>query len=87
MIETHAVIGGESSGGLTVRGHIHGKDGIYASALLVEMLAVTGKKLSELYDDILKEFGNYYMEELGFEFTQSKKEHIYKILMIDNYRL
>lgn len=32
-IATDAVIGGESSGGLTVRGHIKGKDGIYAAAL------------------------------------------------------
>ncbi len=44
MQETDAVIGGESSGGLTVRGHINGKDGIYAASLLVEMIAVTGKK-------------------------------------------
>lgn len=44
MTETNAVIGGESSGGLTVRGHIHGKDGVYAACLLVEMIAVTGKK-------------------------------------------
>ena len=33
MYATDAVIGGESSGGLTVRGHIKGKDGIYAAAL------------------------------------------------------
>ncbi len=33
---------------LTVRGHINGKDGIYASTLLVEMIAVTGKKLSQI---------------------------------------
>lgn len=52
MNETDAVIGGESSGGLTVRGHIKGKDGIYAAMLLVEMLAKTGKKLSAIYRDI-----------------------------------
>ena len=46
MQETDAIIGGESSGGLTVKGHIHGKDGIYAAALLVEMIAVSGKRLS-----------------------------------------
>src|SRR5699024_10479855 len=34
--ETNAVLGGESSGGLTVRGHIHGKDSIYAASLFVE---------------------------------------------------
>ena len=58
MLETNAVIGGESSGGLTVRGHIQGKDGIYAASLLVEMLAVTGKKLSQIYDEIIAEYGN-----------------------------
>ena len=52
MTETDAVIGGESSGGLAVRGHIAGKDGIYAAALLVEMLAVTGKSVSQLYREI-----------------------------------
>ena len=55
MQETDAIIGGESSGGLTVKGHIHGKDGIYAAALLVEMIAVSGKRLSEIAADIRKE--------------------------------
>ena len=42
-MEAHnALIGGESSGGLTVRGHILGKDGLYAAALLVEMISKTG---------------------------------------------
>ena len=50
MSETNAILGGESSGGLTVTGHIHGKDGVYAASLLVEMVAVTGKKLSELME-------------------------------------
>jgi phosphomannomutase len=47
MEKYDAVIGGESSGGLTVRGHIAGKDGLYAASLLVEMISATGKKLSE----------------------------------------
>ena len=46
MEEHEALIGGESSGGLTVRGHIAGKDGLYAASLLVEMLSVSGKKLT-----------------------------------------
>lgn len=83
MQETDAVIGGESSGGLTVRGHIKGKDGIYAAALLVEMIAVTGKKLSEIYGDIEAECGSIFMEERDYKFNQEKKEHIYKQLMED----
>lgn len=83
MYETDAVIGGESSGGLTVRGHIRGKDGIYAAALLVEMIAVTGKKLSQIAKDVREECGNIYMEERDYKFNQEKKEEIFKTLMID----
>lgn len=83
MNETDAVIGGESSGGLTVRGHIKGKDGVYAASLLVEMIAVTGKKLSEIYKDIEEECGSIHMEERDYKFTQEKKEEVHKTLMVD----
>lgn len=83
MNETDAVIGGESSGGLTVRGHIKGKDGIYAAMLLVEMLAKTGKKLSEIYRDIEAECGSIYMEERDYKFNQAKKDAMTQTLMID----
>jgi phosphomannomutase len=43
-----------SIGGLTVRRHILGKDGIYAAALIVEMLARTGKKLSQIQAKVWK---------------------------------
>ena len=81
MYETEAVIGGESSGGLTVRGHIKGKDGIYAAALLVEMIAVTGKKMSEIFDDIEAECGRIFMEERDYKFNREKKERIRKVLL------
>lgn len=83
MQETNAIIGGESSGGLTVEGHIHGKDGIYAAALLVEMLAKTGKKLSEIMKDIHDECGEIYMEERDYKFTVEKKNAMMELLMTD----
>ena len=74
MAETDAIIGGESSGGMAVRGHIAGKDGIYAAALLVEMLAVTGKSISALYQEILDTYGEaHYVEE---DFTMSPKRKL-----------
>lgn len=83
MIETGAVIGGESSGGLTVRGHIQGKDGIYAASLLVEMLATTGRRLSEIYGEIVERYGTFEMVERGYRFDQAEKERINKLLMED----
>ena len=83
MQETDAIIGGESSGGLTVKGHIHGKDGIYAATLLVEMIAVSGKKLSEIAADIRREYGAIHMTERDYRFTPEEKERIHHILMVE----
>ena len=74
MAKYDAVLGGESSGGLTVAGHIRGKDGVYAASLLVEMVAVTGKKLSELMRIIKKEYGSCYMDENSYTFAPERKE-------------
>ena len=76
MYATDAIIGGESSGGMAVRGHIKGKDGIYASALLVEMIAVTGMKLSEIMASIRREYGGMALEERDYRFSPEKKEAI-----------
>ncbi len=83
MKETGAVLGGESSGGLTVHGHINGKDGIYAAVLLVEMIAATGKKLSQIMAGIQEECGAIHMEERDYKFTPEKKEEMKRLLMED----
>ena len=76
MAGSDAIIGGESSGGLAVRGHISGKDGIYAAALLTEMLAVTGKSLSALYEEITGRFGKLFYQEADFSMTPEYKEKL-----------
>ncbi len=83
MADTNAIIGGESSGGLTVRGHILGKDGIYAAALLVEMMAATGLSLSQLYDEITQKYGTCEMVESDYRFSLADKERIMGVLFID----
>lgn len=83
MEETDAIIGGESSGGLTIKGHIHGKDGIFAASLLVEMISVTGKSLTEMLEEIYGEFGYCYMLESNFKFDQSTKEKLMTLLFQD----
>ena len=83
MAQTDAIIGGESSGGLAVRGHIAGKDGIYAAALLVEMLAVTGKSVSELYREITDRYGRFFYEDAAFTMKPARKLELQKLLFED----
>ena len=63
MVRHNALLGGESSGGLTIRGHILGKDGIFAAALVVEMLACTGQRISQLRQQIYDITGRLYVVE------------------------
>ena len=81
--EVDAVLGGESSGGLTVRGHIHGKDSVYAASLFAEMVSVTGKSPSELLNELKKEFGTFVMVEDDMRFDPAIKPVVEKILMVD----
>jgi phosphomannomutase/choline kinase len=69
MVEHNALLGGESSGGLTIRGHILGKDGIFASALVVEMVARTGKKISDLLETVYALTGRLYSAEETYPAT------------------
>lgn len=83
MQQTDALIGGESSGGLTVRGHIPGKDGIYAATLLVEMKAKTGKTLSAIYSEITERFGMLYMTDADFTMTHERKSKLMQLLFTE----
>lgn len=83
MTETDALIGGESSGGLSIKGHIHGKDGVYAAALLVEMLAVTGKKMSDIFDEIREQVGTSAFVEKNYSFLPENKPRYIKTIMED----
>lgn len=74
--EVDAVLGGESSGGLTVRGHIHGKDSVYAASLFAEMVSVIGKTPAQIADDLEEMFGHYVMLEDNLRFSPDQKEAV-----------
>lgn len=83
MDKYDALIGGESSGGLTVRGHISGKDGLYAASLLVEMICVTGKPLSALVQEIYDEYGELHMAEYDWALTEETKQDVQRRILTD----
>ena len=78
--EVDAVLGGESSGGLTVRGHIHGKDSIYAASLFVEMISAVGKAPSVIIDELEQKYGHFEMVEDNITFTQEQKSTVNSII-------
>lgn len=78
-----ALIGGESSGGLTVRNYIHGKDSTFSVMLFVSAISKLNKPVSEIVKEV-KEFANYNKVFLE-SFVGYAKENAEKIVdFLDN---
>ena len=58
MRETNALIGGESSGGLTCRGYLYGKDSSFSASLFMEMRIIMDKPVSQIVEEC-HNFANY----------------------------
>ncbi len=78
MTERDILIGGEESGGLSVKGHIPERDGIFLGLLLCEMMAVRGKPLGELVRELMQEFGPHVVRRVDMHVTEKEKAAIMK---------
>jgi phosphomannomutase len=76
MLQADAILGGESSGGITIKGHLLEKDAILSAGILLEMLAYTRKPLSEIRQEISSKFGKRYFKEHNYHYEAEFKEHI-----------
>jgi phosphomannomutase len=67
------LIGGESSGGISVLGHIPEKDGILANLVVAELIATEGKPLSEILKNVQSSVRKQYLfRELGVKTERGK---------------
>ena len=72
-------MGGESSGGLTIRNYLFGKDSTFSSLLFLEMVIEMNKPVSKIVKEV-KEFSEYkHIFDEGFS-TYDKHVDIYSCL-------
>jgi len=74
--EEDAFLGGEESGGISIRGHVPEKDGILASLLLVEAMAAAGSSLKKMEADIQDKFGPLVSNRLDITCTERGKREV-----------
>ncbi len=74
ILNGDVLVGGEESGGLAAKGHIPERDGIYIGLLITEMMVKTGKKLSQLVEELFQEYGPhaYFRNDMN---TDEKKKN------------
>ncbi|MGM0470858.1 MAG: phosphoglucomutase/phosphomannomutase family protein [Bacillota bacterium] len=77
------IIGGEESGGLSVKGHIPEKDGLLACALMVELVMSRDAKLSTILSEVEDKYGKLISERLDIEYQADQKEAV--IERIENF--
>ncbi|MEW6409536.1 MAG: phosphoglucomutase/phosphomannomutase family protein [Nitrospirota bacterium] len=67
------IIGGEESAGLSIKGHIPEKDGILACLLVAEMVAIEGKTISQILNDLYRKIGKIVTKRINITLTEGMK--------------
>jgi alpha-D-glucose phosphate-specific phosphoglucomutase len=80
MMREDALVGGEESGGYGFRGHLPERDGILAGLFLLDYVAATGKKPSQLLKDVFAITGPHFYERLDFELEPGSNARIQQTL-------
>lgn len=74
------IVGGEESGGLSVKGHIPEKDGILACLLMAELVAVERKPLRRILAELETKTGEFHTTRINVAIPAEKKEALLKKL-------
>jgi len=75
LMESEAIIvGGEESGGLSVKGHVPEKDGILACLLMAELVATEKKSLGQILKGLEKQIGEFHSDRINISFAPEKKD-------------
>lgn len=75
MVKGNAQIGGEESGGIGIVDHVMERDGLFTGLLLLELMAKTGKKLSEIYQVLTKEIRPYEFTRMDLHVPTDVMKH------------
>ncbi len=76
MLERDVLIGGEESGGYSVKGHIPERDGSLAALLILEMMAMRKKPLSQIREELYKKIGYHAFRREDSRLTPEKMETV-----------
>lgn len=84
MLNEDVLIGGEESGGISIRGHIPEGDGILMALLLIELVATSGGSLNSLVKKLLKEAGPAYYKRIDLRLKHPVSKSRMTQHLVDN---
>ena len=80
MLSTDVLIGGEESGGISIKGHVPEGDGLLMGLLLLEMMDVYGQSLAAILNGLRDDIGHFYYSRRDLRVPPfSKKELVARL--------
>ncbi len=76
MTKENVLVGGEESGGIAAAGHIPERDGIWMGLLILEFMAITGKSLKELIEEVYTYVGEFAYDRDDLHINDRLKKDI-----------
>src|SRR6059058_2113558 len=68
------IVGGEESGGLSVKGHVPEKDGVLACLLMAELVATERKSLGKILKELEKQTGEFHTDRINVAIRPESKD-------------
>ena len=68
------IVGGEESGGLSVKGHVPEKDGVLACLLMAELVAYEGRSIREVLKAIYRQVGTVLSDRINLRVSPERKD-------------
>ncbi len=78
MLAGGFLMGGEESGGLTIRGHVPEKDGVLACLLMAEVRALERKPFREILKELRARVGPYYSKRVNLHLSTDTMQGVRK---------
>ncbi len=76
MTKEDVLVGGEESGGLSVKGHIPERDGVWIGLMIMEFMASSGKSLKQLIQEVYDKVGSFKFDRDDLHLTEDLKQKI-----------
>lgn len=76
LLHEGALLGGEESGGMSIRGHVPEKDGILGACLVIELLTAAGVSLTEVEEQLFGKYGKMVSSRLDIKVDRQEKERV-----------
>jgi len=79
LVKEKVLFGGEESGGYALIDYLPERDGLLMGLLIVEKMLAEGKTVSQMVEELFKEFGTAYYKRIDLPVSQEEREALERL--------